>query len=323
MPLNSATAQAHPNIAFIKYWGNRDQALRIPANGSISLTLAGLQNQTTVRFDAELPADRVTVNGRSQDAARVSRVLDLVRRRAGISEHAEVDSQSDVPPGAGIASSAAAFAALSLAASQAAGLELNPKELSALARRGSGSAARSVLGGYVELPTAADDSSCYAQAIAGPQHWELVDVIAIVSRSPKPVASTDGHALADTSPLQPARVEDAPRRLADCRAAILSRDFDRLASVAEQDSDLMHAVMRTSRPGIYYWLPASVAAMRQVRSLRTEGMAVFYTVDAGPNVHCICLPEAEAAVRERLEQLPGLLEILRGTPGSGAQLLQK
>lgn len=321
MPPHSATAIAHPNIALIKYWGNRDSQLRIPANASISLTLAGMQTHTKVTFDERLERDQLRVNAQSAPAARASVVLDLIRRQAGFDSRAAVDSHSDFPAGAGLASSAAAFAALSLAASHAAGLELNPQELSRLARHGSGSAARSVLGGYVELLTGPTDAECYAQQVADREHWELIDLVAIVDPAPKAVDSTTGHARASSSPVQQARLEDATRRLQECRSAIWERDFERLAQVAEQDSDLMHAVMMTSQPGIHYWLPATVQVMSELRAQRGAGLPVFYTVDAGPNVHCLCLPEAEAQVRNHLENIPAVRQLLRGFPGAGARLI--
>lgn len=322
MQPRQATAVAHPNIALIKYWGNLDAELRLPANGSISLTLAGMRTQTTVVFDSSLKQDQIIIDGASGADPRVQGLLDLVRDLASLQSGARVDSASDFPAGAGLAASASAFAALALAASRAAGMELSAQALSRLARRGSGSAARSVLGGYVELLAGDTDQDSYAQTIAAADHWDLVDLAAVVSRSPKPVGSTAGHAAADSSPIQAARVADAPRRLAICREAILARDFEQLAAVAEQDSDLMHAVMMTSSPPLHYWHPATLEVMAAVREMRAAGTAVFYTVDAGPNVHCLCLPGDEAAVRSALSGLQGVQQVFRGTPGGGARLLQ-
>lgn len=316
-----ATAIAHPNIALIKYWGNRDEALRIPSNGSISLTLGGLTTQTRVRFVPGLASDRLTINGVVESAARVSPHLDLIRQRTGQELYAEVASESDFPLNAGLASSAAAFAGLSLAGATAAGLDLGARELSVLARRGSGSAARSVFGGYVELLTGETDEDCYAQPLAAPDHWELVDLVALVSEAPKPVHSTVGHARAASSPLQPARVSDATRRLEECRKAIASRDFMRLARVVEQDSDMMHSVTMTSEPPIHYWLPQTIEIMALVRRLREEGLSVCYTVDAGPNVHCLCRPKAESDVRARLRQVVPELEFISAVPGGRPHLV--
>jgi len=319
-----ATALAHPNIAFIKYWGNRNADLRLPANGSISMNLSGLYTQTQVRFDSELAADEVLLNGQpltGEAYQRVVRFLERVRQMAGRSEAAQVISQNNFPAGAGLASSAAAFAALALAATHALGLRLSEAELSRLARRGSGSACRSVPGGFVEWQPGRGDEDSFAFSIAPPEHWPLVDCIAIVEAGHKPVGSTQGHALAESSPLQGARLVDTPRRLRLCRRAILQRDFAALAEVAELDSMMMHAVMMTSRPPLIYWQGVSVDLMREVLRWRREGLAVFFTLDAGPNVHLICLPEAVEAVTQRLRDFPGVKSVLTAGVGGAARLV--
>ncbi|KAA0255947.1 MAG: diphosphomevalonate decarboxylase, partial [Chloroflexi bacterium] len=218
--MTSATAQAFSNIAFIKYWGNRDNELRLPVNGSISMNLDGLFSRTTVSFQPSLPFDELIINGREvvgKGLERVSYILDLVREKAGVKMNAEVMSENNFPSGAGIASSAAAFAALALAGSKAAGLDLSERELSVLARRGSGSASRSIPGGFVEWQMGEGDEDSFAYSIAPPDHWNLIDCVAIVSSVHKKTGSTEGHAIAGTSPLQNARVADAPRRLEICR----------------------------------------------------------------------------------------------------------
>ncbi len=322
--MTTATAIAHPNIAFIKYWGNRDHALRLPSNGSISMNLDGLFTRTTVSFQPSLPFDELMINGREVTGAglqRVSYILDLIRSMAGMQERAEVITENNFPSGAGIASSASAFAALALAGSAAAGLNLSEAELSRLARRGSGSASRSIPAGFVEWQAGTGDEDSYAVSIATPEYWKLADCIAIVSASHKKTGSTEGHALAPTSPLQAARVADAPRRLDLCRSAILNRDFEALASIVELDSDMMHAVMMTSSPALHYWQPASLSVMQAVRQWRSEGLPVCYTVDAGPNVHVLC-PETEAQrVDRRLREIPGVSDVLVARAGGAAKLV--
>ncbi|MEX1248155.1 MAG: diphosphomevalonate decarboxylase [Anaerolineales bacterium] len=321
----SQSAIAHPNIAFIKYWGNRDERLRLPANGSLSMNLDSLHTRTTVRFDATLQQDRLVLNG--QELApprnqRVSTFLDLVRGVAGIKERAEVVSENNFPSSAGIASSSSAFAALALAAGAAAGLDLDEKALSRLARRGSGSASRSVPGGFVEWRAADRDEDSSAVSVAPAGHWALSDCIAILSEEPKATGSSQGHRLAETSPLQSARLAGAPKRLETCRRAILERDFSALAEAAELDCHLMHAVMMTSQPALHYWLAGSVAVMNEVRAWRAAGVPVFYTLDAGPNVHVFC-PETEAEkVAGYLQEIPGVQRVLRSGPGGPAHLIK-
>lgn len=320
----TAIALAHPNIAFIKYWGNRNQDLRLPANGSISMNLDGLFTRTRVSFLPDFMEDSFTLDGAVQSGAsltRVSRFLDLVREMAGITHPAQVESSNNFPTGAGIASSASAFAALSLAASRAAGLELDEAALSRLARRGSGSAARSVPAGYVEWLPGTDDASSYAISIAPPDHWNLVDCIAVVSRAHKPTGSTEGHALAGSSPLQAARLADAPRRLDLCRRAILERDFAAFADITELDSNLMHAVMMTSQPNLFYWQPPTLQVMQAVQEWRSAGLACCYTIDAGPNVHVLCTTASHAEVSRLLQEIPGVQQVLSAFPGGATRLI--
>jgi diphosphomevalonate decarboxylase len=324
MPDLTATSVACANIAFIKYWGNRDPVLRIPANGSISMNLDGLETRTTVTFDAQLTEDQLTLNGQpaSEEAQRrVSALLDRVRLMAGMGHCASVESQNNFPTGAGIASSASAFAALSLAASAAAGLQLSEQALSRLARSGSGSACRSMPGGFVEWQVGVDDESSYAYSLAPANHWGLVDCVAVVSQAHKPTGSTQGHALADSSPLQAARVASAAGRLEVCRQAILQRDFATLAAVAELDCNLMHAVMITSQPMLLYWQPTTLAIVQAVQEWRTGGLPVFYTIDAGPNVHVLCPAAASPEVIARLSQIEGVKEVLSARPGGPARLI--
>lgn len=323
--ISTAAAAAHPNIAFIKYWGNQDNDLRIPANGSLSMNLDGLQTTTTVGFDTSLEGDQLILNGEPAEGealARVSATLDQLRQRAELTTSALVKSENSFPTGAGIASSASAFAALVLAGATALGLCLSEQELSQLARIGSGSASRSIPGGFVEWHPGTDHDSSYAVSIAGPEHWHLVDYVVLVSSQHKSVSSSRGHQLANTSPLQATRVADAERRLEICRKALLAKDFPTFAEVVEQDSNLMHSVMMTSTPPLYYWAPGTVEIISAVREWREEGLQVCFTIDAGPNVHVLC-PEREAeAVKRRLTSLVSINSILKCTPGGPAWLLE-
>jgi diphosphomevalonate decarboxylase len=314
------------NIAFIKYWGDLDPCLRLPANGSLSMNLDGLYTRTRVIFDPALLADQLTINDQpvtGPGLARVSDMLNAVRELAGLHLPAAVASSNNFPMGAGIASSAAAFAALSLAASAAAGLQLSEAQLSRLARTGSGSACRSIPGGFVEWQAGERDEESYAFSIAPPTHWDLVDCVAIVSQVHKPVGSTEGHALALTSPIQAARVADATRRLEVCRRAICEKDFAAFADIVELDSNLMHAIMITSTPPLLYWQPATLAIMHAVQAWRRAGLPVCYTIDAGPNVHVLCLEQAAAEVAARLRQIEGVQQVLMARPGGPAQRISE
>ncbi len=333
------TALAHPNIAFIKYWGNKNEGLRLPSNGSISMNLDALETRTTVQFEDSLPVDEVTINGRlsrGDELQRVGNFLDEVRKLAGLRQFARVKSENNFPTGAGIASSASAFAALALAATRAAGLEISPDgeraakneqvfdqvALSRLARRGSGSACRSIPGGFVEWVAGTNDRDSFAASIAPPGHWDLVDCIAMISADQKTTGSSEGHALAGTSLIQASRVEDAPRRLDTCRRAILDRNFAILADIIEEDSNLMHAVMMSSHPPLFYWQPATLAVMLAVREARVQGLQVCYTIDAGPNVHVICTSASVGETSRLLAGIPGVQETRSARVGGAARLVE-
>jgi len=289
------------------------------------MNLAGLTTRTTVSFQHSLAMDELIINGHEVAGTglnRVSYILDIIRGLADVTDHAEVITENNFPSGAGIASSASAFAALALAGSKAAGLDLTEAELSRLARRGSGSASRSIPGGFVEWQAGTTDEDSFAFSIAPADHWNLVDCIAIVSASHKKTGSTEGHAIAPTSPLQGARVADTPRRLDLCRKAILDKDFDAFASIVELDSDIMHAVMMTSTPALHYWKPASLAVMNSVRQWRGEGLQACYTVDAGANIHVICLETESQNVNKRLREIDGVEDVLTARPGGAAMIVE-
>lgn len=322
----SAKAVSHPNIAFIKYWGNRDSSLRIPVNGSISMNLAELETITTVTFTPSLSADQLTLNGKKADPGQVQRVtdfLDIIRKMAGFNFFADVVSTNNFPTGAGIASSAAAFSALALAGSKAAGLELDEKTLTRLARRGSGSASRSIPDGFVEWLPGSTDEDSYSISLASASSWDLRDVIAVVAADEKKTGSSEGHGLAGTSPFQTTRVADAPRRVSICREAIISHDFDKLAAVMELDSDMMHAVMMTSTPALFYWEPASLRIIKSVPMWRNQGIPCAYTVDAGPNVHILCPASSKDDISSRLSNMDGVVTVLETSAGGPARLLEK
>lgn len=323
--MKTSTAIAHPNIAFIKYWGNRDDSLRLPVSGSISMNLTGLETRTSVTWDDGLSSDSLTLNGvptTGPALERVSGFLDIVRRMAGFNLRAAVSSENNFPMGTGIASSASAFAALSLAASHAAGLSLSEMELSRLARRGSGSACRSVPGGFVEWLPGSGDADSYAVSIAPPTAWDLVDCVAILSSEHKATGSARGNTLAVTSPLQAARVADASRRLDICRNVILERDFAAFAEIVELDSNLMHAVMMTSTPPLFYWLPETLTILQTIRDARSHGLPACTTVDAGPNVHVICEKAAAEETLRLIGGISGVREVRAAQVGGPARLVE-
>ena len=245
----------------------------------------------------------------------------FIRGLRGFATHAHVFSENSFPTGAGIASSASAFAALTLATVGALGLEIPEPNLSRLARRGSGSACRSIPAGITEWRKGRSDLDSFAVTVAAPDYWQLADCIAIVEEDHKQVGSTEGHVTAATSPLQAARVGDSERRLDICRNAIQKKDFQALADIIELDSNMMHAVMMTSKPPLFYWQPATLNIMQAIQAWRKTGLPTACTLDAGANVHVICEAEKAEVIQRRLTALPGVRQVIKSAVGGAAHLV--
>jgi diphosphomevalonate decarboxylase len=319
-----STVEAPANIALIKYWGARDLGRAIPSNPSLSMTLRTCATRTTVE-PIEGATDEVWLispEGGERDPGeeftrKVQAQLDHVRHWAGSEQGFRVGTRNSFPSAAGMASSASGFAALTLAAAAALGRrDASREELSALARQsGSGSASRSVFGGFVEWP--ADAAGERAAQIAAADHWDLRDLIAVVEEGPKEVSSREGHRRAATSPYYPRRLELLPGRLAAVRAALAARDLDTLGPLVEEEAIDLHLIAMSSRPPIFYWSPATLAVHETVRALRRDGTAAWFTMDAGANVHVLCEPAAEDEVARRLAAAPGVHAVLRDGVGPG------
>lgn len=319
-----ASAIAHPNIAFVKYWGKYNDKLYLPMNGSISLTLNELTSQTTVEF-GNFKADQITLNKNdASDDKKILKQLDLIRQLAGITKRAKVVSNNNFPTASGLASSASGLAALTVAACKAAGLDYDKKQLSIITRQGSGSSCRSIYGGYVEWRMGASNDDSYAIQLADENYWDIRDIIAIVANREKKVKSTVGmEETVKTCPLYQGRLAVVNHHLAEVRAAITERDFKRLGEVAEYDSLMMHATMIATKPSLLYWAPGTVAIIHAIGDWRAEGLPVYHTIDAGANVHVITLPENAAEVEKRLRKVEGVNDIIHCRPGGDANLIEK
>lgn len=323
----SATAVAHPNIALVKYWGKADAILNVPAVPSVSITLDALRTETRVRFDASLPADSLCMNGEelaseSPQARRIAACLDALRMLAEVPLRARVETRNDFPTGAGLASSASGFAALVVGAAAALKLKLSDADASRIARAASASAARSLFGGFAELPAGATGDDVAASGIAPATHWPLEVAVAICAEGPKAVGSTRGMLdSAASSPFYRAWVEAAAADAATAGTAIRERDFDKLASVSEASCLKMHAVMQTTTPALLYWNAATMATLQRIRDLQAAGIEVFFTMDAGPQVKAICAPGSGRAVAAALARVPGVSRVLNSGLGGPAHVV--
>ncbi|MBN1406742.1 MAG: diphosphomevalonate decarboxylase [Calditrichaceae bacterium] len=322
-----ATAIAHSNIALVKYWGKRNGALNLPAVGSISITLDALSTTTNVEFVPGLNKDQLFLNDiqvEGKEQIRVQNFMNLVRRESGIKNYTVIKSGNNFPTAAGLASSASAFAALALAGTTAAGLKVTKKDLTILARIGSGSAARSIFGGFVEMHKGIykNGSDAFAEPLADENYWDLRVLIAVTSESKKKIGSTDGMTQSKkTSPYYRNWIAASPKDLSGMRAAIKQKNFTKLGEISEFSCLKMHALALATTPALIYWNGTTVDGMHLIRELRGKGSEVYFTIDAGPQLKAICQAKDEHKIKRELEALPGVVRVISTKIGGPARII--
>jgi len=326
--ITTGICRAHTNIALIKYWGKRSEALFLPMNSSLSLTLDAFYTDTKVSLDDQLADDVFYLNGRLQGAketAKISRFLDLFRQTAASSTHARIDSYNHVPTAAGLASSASAFAALAGAANEAFDLRLDRQTLSTYARRGSGSATRSLYGGFVEWHKGQDERSGSSYAIpVDDADWDIGMIIIAVNTGKKAISSREGmKRTVDTSPFYPAWVTTAEADLQQMKQAIAERDFTRLGEITESNGMKMHGTMLGAVPPFSYWEPDSIRAIQKITQIRCNGTPCYVTMDAGPNVKVLCRYSDSERIKEELLTEFSSQQIIVSRPGPGIRVLSE
>jgi len=313
-------SEANSNIALIKYWGKLERSGNFPAVPSLSLTLSELRTTTRLELDESLQADQVHLDGElttGRPSDRISRVLDEFRQLSNKSVRTRVTTHNDFPTAAGLASSASGFAALVVAADAAYATGLDLSALSSLAREASASAARSLFGGWAILPAGA----AAATQLAPAEYWSLALVVAVTASGKKAISSTDAMNLTRaTSPYYAAWVAGAGRAFDDARKAVLKRDLPLLGAAMEQSTLMMHATMLTASPAVIYLAPGTLNVMQRVTALRAQGLACYYTMDAGPHVKVLCNVSDASRVRAELTKLDGVLDVLVTKPGPGARV---
>ena len=325
-----ASAIANSNIALAKYWGKRDKELMLPQTGSISMTVSDLQTHTTVEFDPKHKQDVLIVNGKELKPGEgdydeyMGAFMKVVRHMTGNQTKVKIVSNNNYPTAAGLASSASGFAAVALAVSKALGMPMDPKNLSILARRGSGSASRSVSGGFVEWKRGErkDGTDSYGEQIASPEHWPEFRMIAVItSKKEKKIKSRAGMAqTVATCPYYPKWVETAQADLDALRKGIKEKNFTLVGSTAEHNCLKMHATMISTKPPIIYWNPATMEVIHSVMEWRDEGLESYFTIDGGPQVKVICLEKDSKELASRLKGLKGVEDVIISKPGPGARL---
>lgn len=322
-----ATAKAHTNIALVKYWGKRDQQLILPETDSLSLTLDEFYTTTSVEFDDQLNSDRVAINGQvldDQASQKVHKFLDLVRQHSGQTAYANVESTNHVPTAAGLASSASAFAALAGAASTAAGMHLDRRDLSRLARRGSGSATRSIYGGLVEWQRGHDDLTSYAKPIMEDVPFNIEMLAILIDTKKKKVSSRYGmQQSVTTSPYYKVWPEIVAHDMQAVKAAIKAEDIDAIGRIAESNALRMHALTLSADPGFTYFNSDTLTAMNAVRALRENGINCYFTMDAGPNVKVIYDQRNRRPIYDALAEQFGPDRLVVAKPGPGIQIWEE
>lgn len=323
-----ATVKAHTNIALIKYWGKRDESLILPMNNSLSLTLNGFYTITSVEFKTDLAEDRFYLNDEAivdEQYDRVSNFLGLIRNYAGKDNlFAEVHSVNHVPTAAGFASSASGFAALAAAAAKALNLGIDNKVLSALTRQGSGSACRSIFGGFVEWEkgSRADGTDSHAVPVAPSDHWDIRVAAVVLSSKAKKVLSREGmKRTVETSPFYSSWVDSIPNDLKQIKGGIQQRDFEKVGAIAEMNCLKMHATTLAANPPFSYWHDTTMAVMHAVQELRESGIPAYFTIDAGPNVKVLYLPENEDTLKRSLRKVSGVHDVIVSKAGQGISYL--
>ena len=313
----STTAIAHPNIALIKYWGKQPGPGNVPATPSLSITLDQLVSTTTVDGSAD-GTDRIVLNGEETQDAKIDACLAMLRENFEV-EPLTIESHNNFPTAAGLASSASGFAALITAINAHCGLALSDADRAVSARKASGSAARSIYGGFAGL----SGPDWIAQPLIEAHEWPLGVVIAITDENRKSVSSSLGMKVSEeTSPFYAPWVTSTEEDYAAALSALKNRDFNQMADLSESSCLKMHGVMLSSRPPMIYWRPATLACIHAVREMRAEGLPVFFTIDAGPQIKAVCLPDALDAVAERLAAIPGVLSTRTVGLGGGAHTLE-
>lgn len=320
----TATAKAHTNIALVKYWGKKEPQLIIPNTGSLSVTLNDFYTTSTVTFANDLKEDQVTIDDyqlTSEEKTRVVSFLDIVRNMSGCQLKARVTSNNHVPTAAGLASSASAFAALATASTHALGLDLSTTELSILARKGSGSACRSIYGGFVEWLAGDSDQTSYATPVTS-NLSDLNLVVLNVNKNKKKIGSR--HAMAEsvaTSPFYKEWPNVVNQDLKTVKQALLDDDFTTLGMTSELNAMRMHALTLSADPSFLYFNGTTLKIIEEVHHLRQSGIECYCTIDAGPNVKVLCQNQHLDAVIAHFTPLLGATNVTPTKMGPAVTLL--
>ncbi|MCL5434038.1 MAG: diphosphomevalonate decarboxylase [Candidatus Marsarchaeota archaeon] len=320
---------ATPNIAFVKYWGKRNDKLILPYNSSISITLGEeLNTKTSVMFTKKIKEDIFYINGQKQDLTDKDvkerfAIIDIMRKKARTDAKVIVVSENSFPTAAGLASSASGIAAMVYAVNAALKLNLDTKELSIIARQGSGSSCRSLTGGFVkwEKGNKEDGSDSYIRQIKDSNYWpDLINIITIVSKSKKKISSRVGmKQTVETSQFYKLRPNIAEEHCNQLEEAISRKDFEQLCKITMQESNNFHSVALDTYPPIIYLNDTSKEIINAIHELNeSEGKIIAaYTFDAGPNANIITLDKYKNKVLDVLKKIDDIEQTIITKSGNG------
>ncbi len=327
--MKSVIASANANIALIKYWGKRDEFFMLPTKSSVSVSLDALKTTTEIGFGSG-DCDVIKINGdfvQDETKVKILRFLHVFRKKFAGDKYLQdlssqeailqgkalqdaffqVDSVNNFPTAAGLASSASGFAALAKGLNELCELNLDSKELSILARRGSGSASRSILGGFNlwhkgSSPQGVDS---YSEQIFKADHWpDLRIIVVVVQSKQKHISSTQAMQITvKTSKIYQDWLNSSERRVKLILDAIGNKDLDVVGELAQIDCLEMHETMRNANPPINYWTDKTGKIINQVNQLRANGVQCYFTIDAGPNVKILTLEKYQDKILSELKNI--------------------
>jgi diphosphomevalonate decarboxylase len=322
------TVKANANIALTKYWGKKNDELKTPWNSNTSVTLEGLETITTVEFDKKYLKDIFILDEKEyfegDEFVEVKEQLDIIRKKSGLKENAKVVSKNFFPTAAGFASSASGLAALTFAASKAAGLNLSTKELSIIARMGSGSASRSLIDGFAIWHFGETSEESFAEQIAPKEHWPEFRILGcVISKKQKKIKSRAGMKQSVmTSPIFEQWHINAEKDAQKMIGLIKEKNFPELGKLAQDNCILLHACAMTTRPSIIYWQPGTLEVIHKVLELQDEGKQIYFTIDGGPQTKILCLEKDVEEFKKILSKLESVQEIIECKPGTGPQVIE-
>lgn len=320
--MKTVKIQTHANISLNKYWGKRDEKLFLPTKSSLTISLSELKTTTLIqelgcKYSGQKNQDSIFINGIAAADLHKQKIVDFLnffRQKYDIKKYFNISTINNFPTAAGLASSSSGFAALALGVDKVCNLKLNKKELSILARHGSGSACRSIEGGFMlwHKGSELDGSDSYAEQIFDNSHWpDLCILVVIVKNQTKFIGSREGMRITvATSPSYNSWLEKSAQRLPNLINAIAKKDFTSVGQLAQDDWHDMQKTMLDTKPQLNYWTTESYKVMDTIRTLFNQGIECYFTTEAGPNLKVLCLKNDQNKIKNELEKISGIIQII-------------